>query len=105
MTKSKEINFKANIIDRKAEELSKEMSKHKYIITAEKVNPPLKKMWKIVRMMGFKNAETDKIIDYVRNDLIGKEMHKGDNFHELIKISFTNAITKALEDMKGKKDV
>ena len=103
MIKSKEVVSKANVIDRKAEELSNEMSKYNYIITAEKVNPPLKKMWKMVRIMGFKNAETDKIIDSVRKDLIGKEMYKGDNFHELMKVSFTNAITKAIEDMKGGK--
>jgi len=85
MLKIKTLETNANRVDRKAQSLSEEMSKHDYTITAEKVNPPLKKMWKIVRMMGFKNAETDAIIDYVRKDLVGKEMHKGDNFHELIK--------------------
>jgi hypothetical protein len=39
------------------------MGKHDYVIKAEKLNVPLKKMWRVVRMMGFKNSETDKIID------------------------------------------
>lgn len=99
------VNFKkkAEEIDKKSSEFSKEMSQHEYVITAEKVNPPLKKMWKIVRMMGFKNSETDKIIDSVRNDLVGKEMHKGDDFKKLIADAFTKAITEAIEKMKERK--
>src|SRR3972149_5478052 len=98
------VNFKkkATKIDEKSSEFSKEMGKHKYTITAEKVDPPLKKMWKVVRMMGFKNAETDKIIDSVRKDLVGKEMHKGDDFKKVIGDAFTKAITEAVENIKGK---
>lgn len=103
MIETKKIEQKSNFVDKKAKQLSVEMSKHEYIITAEKVNPPLKKMWKIVRMMGFKNAETDAIIDSVRKDLIGKEMHRGDNFHELIKEAFTKAISGTLEEMQENK--
>jgi len=99
--KIKTITSKAEEIDNKAKDLSKEMSKHEYVITESKVNPPLQKMWRVVRMMGFKNSETDKIIDLVRKDLVGKEMQKGDNFHELIKESFTKAIASALEDIRG----
>ena len=94
--KIKTIKTKADEIDNKAKEFSSEMSKYEYTITAEKINPPLKKMWRIVRMMGFKNAETDVIIDSVRKDLVGKEMHKGDNFHKLIEESFTKAIQNAV---------
>ncbi len=100
MIESKKIEQKSNFVDKKAKALSIEMAKHEYTITAEKVNPPLVKMKRIVRMMGFKNAETDAIIDSVRKDLVGKEMHKGDNFHELIKEAFTKAITGTLEGMK-----
>lgn len=100
MLKIKTLETNANKVDRKAQSLSEEMSKHEYTITAEKVNPPIMKMRRIIRMMGFKNAETDAIIDSVRKDLVGKEMHKGDNFHELMKISFTKAITSAVESMK-----
>ena len=96
------VNFKkkATKIDEKSSEFSKEMGKHEYTITAEKVDPPLKKMWKVVRMMGFKNAETDKIIDSVRKDLVGKEMHKGDDFKKVIGDAFTKAITEAVEGIK-----
>jgi len=98
--KIKNLNKKTEEINKKAEILSSEMSKKEYTITAEKVNPPLKKMWKIVRMMGFKNAETDKIIDSVRKDLVGKEMHKGDDFKKVIGDAFTKAITEAVETIK-----
>ena len=76
------------------------MAKHEYTITAEKVNPPLVKMKRIIRMMGFKNKETDTIINSVRKDLVGKEMRKGDNFHKLIQESFTKAITSVVEEIK-----
>ena len=102
MTNITEVKTKANFVDRKAKELSLEMSKKEYTITESKVNPPLKKMWKIVRMMGFTSSQTDKIIASVKKDLVGKEMHKGDNFHELIKESFTKAIIEAIEEMKVK---
>ncbi len=100
MIETKEINSKANVVDRKARELSNKMSAHNYVITEEKINPALKKMTKIIRMMGFNKDQTNSIIDSVRKDIVGKEMHKGDNFHELIKTSFTTALTKAIEDIK-----
>ena len=96
------VNFKKKVsdIDEKSSEFSKEMGKHEYVITAEKVNLPLKQIWKIIRMMGFKNSETDKIIDSVRKDLVGKEMHKGDDFKKVIGDAFTKAITEAVEGIK-----
>ncbi len=101
MIERKEINSKANVVDRKARELSDKMSKHDYVITEEKINPALKKMTKIIRMMGFNKDQTNSIMESVRKDIIGKEMHKGDNFHEIIKESFTTALTKAIEGMKN----
>ncbi len=98
--KIKTITTKAEKVDTDAKELSEKMSKTEYTITAEKINPPLIKMKRIIRMMGFKNAETDAIIDSVRKDLVGKEMHKGDNFHELIKEAFTKAIQDAVKEIK-----
>ncbi len=100
MIETKEINSKANVVDRKARELSNKMSQHEYIITEERINPALKKMTKIIRMMGFNKDQTQKIMESVRKDIVGKEMHKGDNFHELIKNSFTKALTTAIEDIK-----
>jgi len=94
---------KVQEIDEKSSALSEEMSKHEYTITAEKVNPPLKTMWRIVRMMGFKKSETDAIIDSVRKDLIGREMHKGDDFKKVIADAFTKAITEAVEKIKDVK--
>lgn len=102
MIESKQVEQKSNFIDKKAKEMSLEMSKHDYVIEESKVNPPLKKMWKIVRMMGFKNAETDTIIASVKNDLVGKEMRKGDDFKKLIADAFTKAITEAVENVKGR---
>ncbi len=101
MMKIKTIQNKANEIDTKAQSLSAEMSKYDYIIKAEKLDVPLKKMWRVVRMMGFKNSETDKIIESVRKDLVGKEMHKGDDFKKLIADSFTKAIQDAVGTIKG----
>ena len=98
MIETKEINSKANVVDRKARELSDKMSKHDYVITEERINPALKKMSKIIRMMGFNKEQTQNIMDSVRKDIVGKEMHKGDNFHELIKNSFTTALIKAMEE-------
>lgn len=103
MKETKEINSKSNIVDRKAKELSNKMSKFNYVITEERVNPALKKMSKIIKMMGFTKDQTQQIMDSVRKDIVGKEMHIGDNFHELIKRSFTTALTKVIEDMKEKK--
>ena len=103
--KIKTIKEKANEIDQKANELSSEMSKHDYIITAEKVDIPLKKMRKVIRMMGFKTSETDAIMTSVKNDLVGKEMHKGDDFKKLIENAFTKAILGAVEEIKGVKNV
>lgn len=99
------INFKkkAEEIDNKSSEFSKEMSQYEYTITTEKINPPLIKMKRIIRMMGFKNSETDKIIDSVRKDLIGKEMKKGDDFKKLIADAFTKAITEAVTEIKESK--
>jgi hypothetical protein len=97
----KGLNNKVAEIDKKATEFSKEMSQHEYTITAEKVDIPLKRMKKIVRMMGFKNSETDKIIASVKNDLVGKEMQKGDDFKKLIADAFTKAITEAVTEIKG----
>lgn len=102
MTEPKEINSKSGIIDRKAKELSKRMSEFDYVIEESKINPALKKMTKMIRMMGFNKDQTQKIMDSVRKDIVGKEMHKGDNFHELIKVSFTTAITNVLEEMNQK---
>ena len=102
MIETKKIEQKSNFVDRKAKAFSEEMSKYEYIITAEKVNPPLKKMWKVVRMMGFTNDQTNDIIESVKKDLVGKEMHKGDNFHELIKEAFTKAIENVLQGMVNK---
>jgi hypothetical protein len=103
MIEKKKIELKSNIVDRKAKELSEEMSKHEYTISVEKVNPPLKKMWKIVRMMGFSNDQTNTIIESVKRDLVGKEMKKGDSFHELIKESFTKAISGVVEEIQENK--
>ncbi len=102
--KIKTIKQKANEIDQKANEFSAEMSKHEYTITAEKIDVPLNKMRKIIRMMGFKNSEANAIIASVKNDLVGKEMHKGDDFKKLIADAFTKAITGALEEIQGVKD-
>lgn len=99
MTSTIEINSKANIVDRKARELSDKMSKHDYIITESQVNPALKRMIKIIRMIGFNTEQTQEIIDSVRKDIVGKEMHKGDSFHELIKDSFTTAFIKVMESI------
>lgn len=103
--KIKTLKEKANEIDQKSNELSAEMSTHEYTLTAEKLDIPLKKMKKIIRMMGFKNSETDTIMASVKNDLVGKEMHKGDDFKKLIGDAFTKAILGAVENVKGGKDV
>ena len=104
MIENKEIERKSNFVDRKAKELSLEMGKHDYVIEESKVNPPLKKMWKIIRMMGFTNDQTNRIIASVKKDLVGKEMHKGDNFHALMQQSFTKAIEEVIEEIKGVKN-
>jgi hypothetical protein len=96
---------KVTEINKKSTDLSLEMSKHQYTITAEKLNPGLEKMWKIIRMMGFKNDETDKIIESVRNDLLGREMKKGDSFKDVIGKSFSDAILNAVEKIKEKQRV
>ena len=100
MLKSKEILRKSNSIDEKAKSLSLEMSNFDYVITEDLLNPPLKDVWKLVKIMGFTKEQTDKIIDSIQKDLIGKEIHKGDNFHELIKDSFMKAITNSIKEMK-----
>ena len=98
--KIKTIKNKADEIDQKAKDFSLEMGKREYTITAEKLNPGLKKMWRPIRMMGFKNAETEAILDSVRKDLVGKEMKKGDDFKALMTEAFTKAITNAVEGVK-----
>ena len=100
MIKSKVFEQQQKLIDRKAKELSDKMSENDYTITEEMVNLPLNKMRKIIKYMGFKKTEVDKIIESVRKDIVGKEMKKRDNFHKLMEVSFTNAITKRLEEIQ-----
>jgi hypothetical protein len=101
--KIKTIQEKAKEIDEKASDLSKEMSTMKYTITAEKLDVPMKRMRKVIRMMGFKNSETDQIINSVKTDLVRKEMHKGDDFKALMTEVFTKAIMNAVEKVKDGK--
>lgn len=100
MIKSKEILQKSNLIENKAKDLSLEMSDFEYIITKDMLNLPLKSVWEALRISGFTKEQTDKIVDSIQKDLIGKNMHKGDNFHLLVRDSVTKAILNVVEEHK-----